>query len=72
MADPFRHAGHAEAMCSVWPLQGREPAEEKARILGLVEDDADDEPGAVCDLCNGRGGRRGGCTAPAREQLLAG
>ena len=37
------------------PAGGRDPADEKVRMAGLIEDDMDDAPGDVCDLCNGQG-----------------
>lgn len=37
------------------PPEGRDPADEKARVLGLIDDRDDEEAGDACDLCNGHG-----------------
>ena len=37
------------------PPEARDPADEKARVLGLIDDRDDDEAGDACDLCTGHG-----------------
>ena len=46
----------ADMQLDVMPTEGRDPSEEKVRVLGLMDDDEErEEPGDACDLCNGHG-----------------
>ena len=40
------------------PAEGRDSADEKVRVLGLIADRENDDAGDVCDLCTGHGESR--------------